>query len=251
MILEMDAGNTRIKWRLVAGEATGSQVLAQDSVDAQEKAPHVFIELGQQLAALPLDKVRRLKVADVRGEVFREALTALMTEKWRLRPEYAVPVRECAGVRGAYADPAALGVDRWLAMLAAWRRAGAACCVVDAGTAIKVDLLDDHGRHRGGYIVPGIGTMREALAARSSRLALGGTAAWSERAPGRSTREAIEHGILSAALGLLEHVRREYAGENVRWFLCGGDADVLGCQLTWPHERAPDLVLDGLSLALE
>lgn len=251
MILEVDAGNTRIKWRLVDERPGERRILAQDSVNAREKAPSVFIALGQQLDAQPLGEVSRLKVADVRGATFREALSAMMTEKWQLHPEFATPARECAGVRNSYEDPAALGVDRWLAMLAAYRHARGACCIIDAGTAIKVDLLNADGRHLGGYIVPGIGTMRDSLAERSSRLRLDEPALWRERAPGRATREAIEHGILATAVGLLEQVRREYAGENFRWFLSGGDAEVLGRQLSWPHALAPDLVLDGLGLALE
>src|SRR5690606_24278309 len=112
-----------------------------------EKMPSVFIELGQQLDVQPLDRVARVKVANVRGDTFRDALSALMTEKWRLRPEYAQSVRERAGVRNSYDNPAAFGVDRWLAMLAAFHRARGPCCIIDAGTAIKVDLLDAGGRH--------------------------------------------------------------------------------------------------------
>lgn len=249
MILELDAGNSRIKWRLVE-EAPEPRILAQGSVDAQEKAPSVFIELGQQLDSLPLSKVARMKVANVRGEIFREAFSALMTEKWHLQPEYAVAERECAGVSNSYENPAALGVDRWLGMLAAWRRAQGACCVVDAGTAIKVDLLDAGGRHLGGYIVPGIATMRDSLGSRSRSLKLQEESLWRERRPGTSTREAIEHGILSTVTALLEHVRREYAGEDFQWFLSGGDAAVLARQLGWSCAQVPDLVLEGLSLAI-
>lgn len=251
MILELDAGNTRIKWRLLEEGKKAPRAVAQGSVDAQEKEPHVFIDLGLQFDGLPFDRIRRMKVANVRGAKFRDALSALMTERWRLRPEYAVSERECAGVRNSYEDPAALGVDRWLAMLAAWRRASGPCCIVDAGTAIKVDLLDGDGRHLGGYIVPGLGAMREALAQRAPRLRLEGEPPWRLCAPGRSTRQAIEHGILSTAVGLLERVAREYASAGVQWFLCGGDADVLARQLSWGHELSPDLVLEGLALALE
>lgn len=250
MILEIDAGNTRIKWRLVDAQGDARRKVAEGSVFAQEKAPWVFIELGQQLDKLPLSKVSRMKVANVRGDMFREAFSALMTEKWHLQPEYAVVARECRGVTNSYENPAALGVDRWLAMLAAFAQAEGACCVVDAGTAIKVDLLDGGGRHEGGYIVPGLATMRDSLAHRSKNLRLAEDARWDSVAPGRSTREAVEHGIQCCAVSLLERVRRTQAGEGVKWFLTGGDAGVLARHLAWEPVLAPDLVLDGLALAI-
>ncbi|MDP1069535.1 type III pantothenate kinase, partial [Klebsiella pneumoniae] len=56
-----------------------------------------------------------------------------------------------------------MGVDRWLAMLAAWQRVGQSCWVVDCGSAITLDLLDAEGRHQGGYILPGLRLMQQSL----------------------------------------------------------------------------------------
>ena len=48
MILEMDAGNTRIKWRLrEQRDGRNWHKLAEDSVFAEQKVPSVFIELGK------------------------------------------------------------------------------------------------------------------------------------------------------------------------------------------------------------
>ena len=51
MILELDAGNTRIKWRLrEKKEASNTwSTVANGSVHALERTPSVFIELGKQL----------------------------------------------------------------------------------------------------------------------------------------------------------------------------------------------------------
>ena len=250
MILELDAGNSRIKWRLVDPAAGGRKKVAEGSVWALEKVPSVFIELGQQLESLPLTEVERLLVADVRGAPFREAFSSLMTEKWRLRPEFAVAERRCGGVTNAYDDPESLGVDRWLAMLAAWRDAGTACCVVGFGSAITLDLVDREGRHQGGYIVPGIEIMREALGARSRALQFSEPARWEGVEPGRSTREAVEHGILGMVMGLLRGVRGRYDEGSLRWYLAGGDARLVSRRLDWEHRLVPDLVMDGLSIAL-
>ena len=62
-----------------------------------------------------------------------------------------------------YRDPERLGVDRWLALIAARERSKQPTVIVDAGSACTIDLLDSEGRHLGGYILPGLTAMGEAL----------------------------------------------------------------------------------------
>ena len=57
------------------------------------------------------------------------------------------------------------------ALIGAWTKARSALCVVDAGTAVKVDSVDAGGQHLGGLIVPGIHMMREALMKQTSDIA--------------------------------------------------------------------------------
>ena len=55
----------------------------------------------------------------------------------------------------AYPQPQSLGVDRWLALIAARQLAPGWACVIDAGTALTIDALDAAGLHLGGLIIPG------------------------------------------------------------------------------------------------
>jgi type III pantothenate kinase len=253
MILELDAGNTRIKWRLREKKATSNEWLkvAEGSVYAREKVPSVFIELGKQLEKLPMDRISRMLVASVRGEGFKDAFSSLMTEKWHLQPEFAVSGRECGGVINAYGDANKLGVDRWLAMLAAYHRQGDACCVVDCGTTITVDLINEDGEHEGGYIVPGLQLLRDSLATRSKALATD-QADWSLTEPGTSTLAAVHNGILRCVLGFIRdiHLQSRNSGMSYHWYFAGGDAAVLLPHLSWEIKHEPDLVLDGLELAM-
>lgn len=253
MILELDAGNTRIKWRLREKQEAGStwSTVANGAVYAPEKTPSVFIELGKQFEQLPMSKVSQTLVSSVRGESFATTFSSMMTEKWHLQPEFAVSAKQHGSVVNAYAEPGKLGVDRWLALLAAYHRAKTACCVVDCGTAIKVDLVAANGRHRGGYIVPGLQLLKDALAARSQALATE-QAGWSSAEPGTSTIAAVHNGILRNVLGFVRDVKRECddSGIEYRWFITGGDAVVLLPHLNWEIEHQTDLVLDGLELAM-
>ena len=69
------------------------------------------------------------------------------------------------GLRLHYERPETFGVDRLLALRAARARAGGACLVVDAGTAVTVDGLTADGVHCGGWIAPGYRRQRAGLAA--------------------------------------------------------------------------------------
>ena len=85
---------------------------------------------------------------------------------------------EAAGVRNGYARPAQLGADRWAALVGAWNQERRPCLVVNAGTALTIDvLLEDperpgHGYFAGGCILPGFDLMRGALNRHTAQLPL-------------------------------------------------------------------------------
>jgi len=151
-----------------------------------------------------------------------------------------------AGVRIAYAQPYRLGVDRFLALLAAHARAPQAWLVVGVGTALTIDLIAADGRHYGGRIAPSPTLMREALHARASQLPVtGGT--YGEFAT--DTTDALASGCEGAALGVIDRsvaAATALLAEPPGLLLHGGGARMLLPQL--PHAgHAPALVLEGLA----
>jgi len=67
-------------------------------------------------------------------------------------------LRSNHGVINAYQSAQGLGVDRWLCLLAADNLVARDAMIVDAGSAITVDLLRSDGQHLGGAILPGFST---------------------------------------------------------------------------------------------
>jgi len=244
LILELDIGNTRCKWRLVAagGGRTGDCL-----VDG----------LGQALRGLPERlSVRRVRAGCVRGPQVEAAVAAAVSSALGLGVEFARSQSFAAGVRNAYREPARLGVDRWLAMLAAFAETGAAVCVLDCGSAMTADLVDAAGHHRGGFIAPGLAMMRNSLFAGTDRvrfepLAAAGRAS-APPAPGCSTDEAVAGGVELAAAGFLRGAHQCFGSvcPGAAVLLTGGDAEALRARLDFPVSMRPELVLDGLRLAL-
>lgn len=242
MNLDIDAGNTRIKWRL-----------SKDGALVDRGVVDGLAGLGTavDVTAARIDRVR---VASVRDDAFDNALMDLARTGWGAEAEFAVVSASCAGVVNAYEDPSRMGIDRWLAMLAAFNDTGGHCCVVDCGSAITVDLVADDGRHEGGYIVPGLSMQRAMLGKSTGRIILSDSPDWTSLGPGIGTEAAVSHGVLLMVVTWLAHDERvRQASRQGSLLLTGGDVHVLAPWLAAEglHWREPaDLVLDGLQYSL-
>lgn len=253
MILELDVGNTRIKWRqLQAGSGKPLRVNAVASV-----ADLATGEAGDTRPAM-------VRLCSVRAPETVSEIKAWVRETWSLEVQEAGVTRSCAGVTNHYADLGRLGVDRWLAMIAAFHRRPGGCVIVDSGTAMTVDIVADDGQHQGGYIVPGSGLVCRVLE-EHTRIRLDDSRTQVGIVPGHSTDEAVRHGALAMQVALVEKALR-YLPDNtpqLNLYLTGGDAELLAQHLDlsgWAGEaesaarlREPELVsglvLDGLAYA--
>ncbi|GAB2497812.1 type III pantothenate kinase [Arenimonas alkanexedens] len=185
------------------------------------------------------------------ASVANSELTAAVAEALASHGNPATRARTqpaCAGVRIAYAEPSRLGVDRFLALLAAHARGAGPWLLVSAGSALTVDLLDGSGQHRGGVIAPSPEHMRAALAARFPALAYAGGEACDFAT---DTADAIAGGSVGAAVGLVERSHRQairLLGVAPRVLVSGGGAPRLLEWLEMEPESAPGLVLEGLAV---
>ncbi|MEA3366750.1 MAG: type III pantothenate kinase, partial [Planctomycetota bacterium] len=151
-------------------------------------------------------------------------------------------------------EPARVGTDRLLAALAAYRRAGGACIVVDAGTAVTVDAVDDDGTFLGGAIFPGPDLMARSLAEGTAQLPAVeiGREFVPERVIGKNTGDAIRSGImrtLSGAVGGIAADMMHEVGTGVPVYITGGYAPPEDGERGIGEVVVPDLVLEGLVLA--
>jgi type III pantothenate kinase len=239
VILELDIGNSRIKWRTLA--AHGQPVVRGHR--SRRDLPGDQVPWGE---LLPAHGIQRMRVANVAGPEVAADLDRWARDALAIAPEHAHATARVAGVACGYREPEKLGVDRWLALLAAWHELGRACVVADAGTAVTVDVLDGSGVHQGGYIVPGLTLMLNALLSGTSgvRLSAGPVATL---AAGNCTSDAVLRGCTAMTIALIERAR---GGLELPLVLTGGDADLLAPWLAEPTLLRPELVLDGLSIAL-
>ena len=207
MILDLDIGNSGISWlRTTEVGIEKSAIEAGIEKSAIEKSgrANTFAELKSQVnsevsSAVSKDaQLRRIRISCVlRDEKIKSQLLQQIQEgiienaPGSVQIDIAKVVKQHSGVTIAYAKPHNLGVDRWLALLAAHHYVGqgieqdvgqgieqdigqgieqdveqgtasSSWLIIDAGTAVTVDLMDK-GKHLGGLIIPGLQLLRDSF----------------------------------------------------------------------------------------
>jgi type III pantothenate kinase len=200
--------------------------------------------------------IERVKISSVAAVSANEGLTAVLATMG-LEAEFASSSQRAAGVENSYREAGRLGVDRWLAMIAAYNRCNGPVLVLDAGSALTADLVAANGRHVGGYIVPGMRLMKSSLLAETGGVRFGLHSNDYGVEFGVDTASAVYAGVVAAEVGAAI-VAIEQAGrqtpEGFAILLTGGDADAIWQNLPssmLPNVTiVPELVLDGLRWVL-
>lgn len=243
MNLLVDLGNSRIKWAHAdaRGWETGAEVIPDEGFS---------LLLDRLWAGRPSPE--QVVVSSVHGPHRHRLLHDWVARHWGREPRFIQAQARELGVTNRYRDPAALGADRWAALIAARHRSQAAQCVVDCGTAVTVDALSAAGEFLGGVILPGITMARAALLADTQgiRVAEGEEGSCLARATGDGVAAGSVFGLAGAIERIVAEQRRAL-GAEAGMLLTGGDAPRLLPLLRGVVAHEPDLVLKGLKLIAE
>lgn len=149
-----------------------------------------------------------------------------------------------------YSTPSTLGLDRIaLAAGAASLYEGETVAVVDAGTAVTLDIVDGTPSFRGGRITTGMRLRFEALHERTSALPLVSSEGPLPMA-GDSTETAIRSGVVLGLADEITETFRQYKDSYGcrRLLLTGGDAGLLCSHIKSriPADHVPSLMAQGL-----
>lgn len=239
MNLVIDLGNTRLKWAVMSN----GNLIKGDALNNQQLNRHNLGNIWQSIAT-----PRCLAISCVSANELLEQVQSVALELW---PNVEITLvksqAQAFGVVNAYQQPEKLGVDRWLALVAARHLYSLPVCIADCGTAITVDLMDAQGKHQGGLISPGLTLMKQALAHGTEALQFNQSCY--DIGPANFTEAAIYNGTLFAAVGLIESVLMKQPG-NTHLILTGGDAELIAQQLNIQPIVDGDLVLRGLAIVL-
>lgn len=196
-----------------------------------------------------LKRPERVRVASVAHEMVAQATLATLAEVWPgITIERITAQTHGHALKTRYAEPARLGVDRFLtSVVAAQTRSDV--LIIGCGTALTADFVDTTGLHHGGWIAPGPETMRAAVLARTARVH------WLRQGQvedfAATTENALESGAWHATAGFAERAIRvaqaQCAGTPRVW-IHGGGAESLSQLLLTSVDLQHDLVFRGMLL---
>jgi type III pantothenate kinase len=219
-ILTIDAGNTRVKWGLFNADGT---LLDNGAC------------LNTAISQAKLPAARRIVISNVAGLHIRNQLESILPNEASI---YWITANadEC-GVKNWYEQPEKLGTDRWAAIIAAWHIMQAPCVVVNAGTAVTIDALNEKGEFIGGMILPGIHLMQQSLGVATAQLPTI-TSEKSAKAVNnlyqeifaKNTADAMRAGAINAACGAVMQMHAALAIQCKKTpyiFISGGNAQLI------------------------
>ena len=232
MELHVDVGNTRLKWRIIQG----GRVLTREigSIDLFEQRVNQQIFSKALISSVASDELNA-RIAD------NLACADVQNVFW------AKTSADFGRIKNAYKDYGRLGVDRWLAIIAAYQAKQSDLLVFDFGTALTVDIVESSGEHKGGYIVPGAHLCRTALLNKAAFGFLERDMEPSD-SPGNNTELCIEHGIYAMQKSFVNSILSRYP--LFKSVVTGGGFHFVESVFAGvDYVFEPDLVLDGLLLA--
>ncbi len=236
--LVIDVGNTRIKW----GFGVASTLLEQGVFTTQTS-----LDADCQNHWNTITAPQRVLISCVSDQTIVADLSLWCRERWQVPVSVAQSSALRGKVKSSYPKPANLGVDRWIGLIAAHHLYPGDACIIDCGTAITIDLIDQHGQHLGGMIAPGLQLMHQALTQNTQQIDV--THTDSDHLLANNTTDAVSNGVFMSAVGLIESsVKRieQQLGHCPQIIVTGGDGKRLMTDTQISHHFEPSLLLKGL-----
>jgi type III pantothenate kinase len=171
-------------------------------------------------------------------------------ERWGL-PCLELTAKSVRGIGLDYPKPGTIGPDRLANAVAAKHAFGAPAVVVDFGTAVTFDVIDQAGNYVGGIIAPGLAAMTDYLHEKTAllpRIRIRDITG----AIGRSTEQAMlvgaVHGYRGLIRGLILELKRELHRRRLPVIATGGYAELIARKLPEITAVRPLLTLEGVRL---
>lgn len=249
MLLAINIGNTNTELGLFNSD-TLTEVFrtkthpSQPTAHSNEKTENIisiFYKICQN------HQINDIAIASVVPAATESVLEIL--KDIRLPAPFLITAKSCSFIKTTYHDPTKIGADRLCNVIAGYVRFGGPLVVVDIGTAVTLDVIDDKRTFLGGVIMPGPSTALKSLSKLTAQLPLVDLK-FPDYPIGKTTEECLQIGVswawVDALDGLITRISDQLNVANA--IVTGG----LG-ELYAPFSRnfkqfIPNLTLHGVRL---
>ena len=235
MYLLIDIGNTRIKWQ----HRDEKNIILSGSI---------LVENLMDIDFSTIKSIDKIIIANVNRSIVLDKMKEILNV-------FKCPIIEASTdsnkyLINDYEDIKMLGVDRWMSALGAWKLYQRSLLIINAGTAITIDLIDldqkDKAHFKGGMILPGIAI---SLGVLNNSTNLIDTEIGKNQYPSLNTKDAVTTGIMTSIQGAVNLVCRKLPS-SLPILLTGGDANLIYelAEDDWKSriKLEDDLIFEGL-----
>ena len=215
----IDIGNSAVKWRT-----------------------HETEVFSQNIDTFSLKLLPKAETVWVSAVAHTNILEAIKTEYTNVKEVHSL--KKSGKLTLAYKDSSKFGVDRFLAMLGALEHfPNDHLLIIDVGSAVTFDIINNKGEHQGGLIMPGLKALRESFSKFSTNdLTLKSTSLKT------NTEEAWQSGTHAMLISSINNQIEDYEAKypNGEVLICGGIVKEVLSELPNTINYYDNLVLDGL-----
>ena len=236
MNLVIDNGNTRTKFAII----DGNQIITSGLADNTNTLEQLFGTFSIE-SVITSNVGKRLDIQD---------FIPKNVKTFELTSDLPLPIKI------DYETPHTLGADRLAVVVGATKMfPNQNCLVIDAGTCITLDFIDNRSVYHGGAILPGLAMKFNALHTFTEKLPLLQIANCDSltQLVGQSTSQSINSGVVYGTILELEGFVNQYKVRfgDLKVLITGGDADFLAKHLNFDHLQNAELAIVGLNEILK